>query len=80
MVRKRLTNWHPDCARSLSDVATITRSVIKGEMRLIGLDDSVTVAAVAREGNCEEDEVKPGSIRPMFNGLGSVWLQCSLQQ
>lgn len=27
---------------------------------------------IAREGACEEEEVKPGPIRPMYNGLGSV--------
>lgn len=64
----------------LSDVATISRPVVRGEMRLVGLDDFVTIAEVkaviTREGVCEEEEVKPGPIRPIFNGLGSVWLQC----
>lgn len=60
----------------------VSRPVMKGEMRLVGLDDSVSLrevkAVIAREGDCDEDEVKPGPIRRMYNGLGSVWLQCPL--
>lgn len=66
----------------LGNVATVSRPVVKGEIRLVGLDDSVSVeevkTVIAREGSCDEEEVKPGPIRRMYNGLGSVWLQCPL--
>lgn len=62
--------------------ATVTRLTTRGELRLTGLDDSVTAAEVgtviARDGGCSVDEVKVGPIRTMTNGLGSVWLQCPL--
>lgn len=66
----------------LGNDAMVSRPVIKGEVRLVGLDDSVSIAEVraviAKEGDCVEEDVKPGPIRQMYNGLGSVWLQCPL--
>lgn len=64
------------------DQAKIARPVVEGEIRLVGLDDSVSMAEVAYTvayyGECSEEEVKVGPIRPMNNGLFTVWAQCPL--
>ncbi|XP_029171147.1 uncharacterized protein LOC114940594 [Nylanderia fulva] len=66
----------------LGDTATVTRPVIKGEVRLIGIDDSVAsdevADVIAATGGCAPSEVKVGVIRPMTNGLFTVWAQCPL--
>lgn len=62
--------------------ARVVRPTVKGEIRLVGLDDSVTVeeviCVIAQNGECNQDEVKVGTIRPMINGLHTVWIQCPL--
>ncbi|XP_029177073.1 uncharacterized protein LOC114945152 [Nylanderia fulva] len=67
---------------TLGEAAVVTRPVIKGDVRLIGLDDSVVPAEIADivsvEGGCKPDEVKVGAIRPMTNGLFTAWAQCPL--
>lgn len=83
----------PDGARKADDLATrlrsilkeaaiVTRPTIKGELRIIGLDDSVDAEdvrmRVAELGNCLTAEIKVGAIRPLRNGLGAVWVQCPL--
>lgn len=66
----------------LKDEAFISRPFMKGEIRLFGLDDSVSgyevAEVIADLGSCKPEEVKVGQIRPMFNGLRSVWVQCPL--
>lgn len=58
----------------------ITRPVKAAEIRISGLDESVSkeelMAAIANVGNCPIDEVKIGDIRRSTNGLGSVWARC----
>lgn len=53
----------------LGNVATVSRPVVKGEMRLVGLDDSVSLeevkAVIAREGDCDENET-------MLNGYNKI--------
>lgn len=53
------------------------------EMRVTGLDDSVTldevVAAVAEAGGCRTDEVTVGELHRAPRGLTSVWLRCPLK-
>lgn len=53
------------------------------ELRVSGLDDSVTpkelAEAVAREGECQPEEVKCGEIKTPRFGLGTAWLKCSLK-
>lgn len=60
----------------------VNTPTIKGELRLLGLDDSVTqeevVEVIAQVGGCSMFEIKTGAIRPLRNGLGSIWLQCPL--
>lgn len=64
------------------DEAFVSRPFMKGELRLFGLDDSVTSFEVAEViadlGGCKPDEVKVGQIRLMSNGLRTVWMQCPL--
>lgn len=61
----------------LQDSATVANPVKQAELRVSGLDDSVTTEEVAymlaRMGECETAEIKIGQIRTMRNGLGSVW-------
>lgn len=64
-------------------VAHVARPYAKGEILLVGLDESVSreeiVAAVVGAGKCREDNVRVGPIRPMRNGLGLIWVQCPLE-
>lgn len=66
----------------LGDQDTITRPILKGEIRLIGLDDSVTQGEVseliAELGNCPIGEIKTGQLRRMTNGMYTMWIQCPL--
>lgn len=56
--------------------AIIARPVTSGELRFIGLDDTIlveeAVRIIALEGKCDIEEVKVGSIQPMRNGLYTV--------
>ncbi|KAL6416662.1 hypothetical protein ACFW04_013268 [Cataglyphis niger] len=66
----------------LKNQAKVVRPMIRGEIRLIGLDDSVTpeevLFVVAQNGECSEDEIRTGPIRQMNNGLYTIWVQCPL--
>ncbi|KMQ92347.1 gag-pol polyprotein [Lasius niger] len=66
----------------LKDEAQITRPVVRGEFRLIGLDASTSAAevkdVVISYGGCLEEDIKVGIIRPMANGLFTAWVQCPL--
>lgn len=60
----------------------VVRPSVKGELRIVGLDDTVSseevVSMVAELGGCPGADMKVGSIRQMANGLGAVWVQCPL--
>ncbi|XP_048001385.1 uncharacterized protein LOC125238158 [Leguminivora glycinivorella] len=62
------------------DNVRVSRPSKSAEIRVTGLDESVTteevVAAVARTGGCTPDSIKVGEIRQSFSGLGAVWVQC----
>ncbi|EFN87193.1 hypothetical protein EAI_04807, partial [Harpegnathos saltator] len=64
------------------DSALVSRPMAKGELRLSNLDDSVTVSEVAEvvafNGGCEVTDIRTGPIRPIMNGMGSVWIQCPM--
>lgn len=66
----------------LKTSAVISRPIKKGELRLIGLDESILSEeiskVIANNGGCTVDEVKVGLIRIMKNGLRMVWVQCPL--
>ncbi|XP_067216852.1 uncharacterized protein [Linepithema humile] len=68
--------------RKEGEEVIISRLSVKGELRIIGLDDSVDAAevqgAVAEKGGCTVEEVRVGQIQRMTNGLGLIWVQCPL--
>lgn len=61
----------------LQESATVVSPRKYAEVRISGLDDSVTaeelIHVVARVGECAEEEVRTGPIRMARNGLGSAW-------
>jgi len=65
------------------DDAIVTRPSIKGELRLVGLEESITKEeieyAIADEGECNIREVMVGIIRPTRSGLNAVWIRCPLK-
>lgn len=66
----------------LENEAQITRPVVRGEIRLIGLDASTTSVEVRDVvtgcGGCLAEDIRVGMICPMANGLFTVWVQCPL--
>lgn len=60
----------------LQDNTKVTRPVARDEIRLVGLDKSVSAEEVRRTivkyGEYAEVDVRVGSIRPMNNGLYTV--------
>lgn len=71
-----------DMTEVLGNTAKVTRPSIKGELRIIGMDDLVVTDevadVVAANGGCKVEEIKVGLIRPMQNGLFTVWVSCPL--
>ncbi|XP_059061647.1 uncharacterized protein LOC131854543 [Achroia grisella] len=62
------------------DVAKVSRPSKTAEMRIMGLDDSVTpeeiAAAIARDGECNAEDVRVGEIRRSSpSSLGSCWVR-----
>lgn len=66
----------------LEGEATISRPVARGEMRIWGLDDSVSTdevaCVIADAGGCLPIDITVGAINRIPNGLGSVWIRCLL--
>lgn len=64
------------------DSVSVSRPVAKGELRIIGLDDSVTEeeirCAIADSGACSLDAIKIGPLRRLGSGMLSAWAQCPL--
>ena len=62
------------------EIVRVSRPTKCVELRISGLDDSVTSedvsAAVARAGACSVEQIKCGEIRRGTTGLGTVWLRC----
>lgn len=60
----------------------VARPRKSGEVRLHGLDDSVTEDeardALAAAGGCPAEDIRVGKIRPSSAGLGSIWAQLPL--
>lgn len=61
----------------------IQRPTPMAELRVSGLDDSVTseelVAAVAKSGGCLLEAVKSGEIRRSPRGMGTAWVRCPVE-
>ncbi|XP_059062826.1 uncharacterized protein LOC131855568 [Achroia grisella] len=64
----------------LPEDVRVSRPVKTAELRLVDLDDSVSVAdvvvAIMRDGECRESSVKTGEIRRNPQGTGSIWVRC----
>lgn len=60
----------------------VNRPTIKGELRILGLDDTITpeevAGNIAKIGECSPFDVKVGAVRVLKNGSGSIWAQCPL--
>lgn len=65
-----------------ADDVTISRPAKRAELRLSGLDDSITPEdvriALADVGNCSSHDIKTGNVRITSRGLGTIWVQCPL--
>ncbi|CAK1590252.1 unnamed protein product [Parnassius mnemosyne] len=63
-----------------ADEARVSRPVRCADLRIMGLDDSVSeeelVAAVARSGGCTTDQVRAGAIRPDQQGMHAATVCC----
>lgn len=66
----------------LGEHAKVSRSMIKGDLRISGFDDSVSPSEIAETiaeiGVCSPKDIKIGEIRKLRNNLCTVWLQCPL--
>ncbi|XP_024875987.1 uncharacterized protein LOC112457258 [Temnothorax curvispinosus] len=73
-------------ARKLREVlntkARIARPTVMGEFRLWNFDDSISLTEITNiisvRGDCDEQDIKLGTIRCMNNGLCSIWAKCPL--
>lgn len=68
---------------ALSDLGVkVSRPVKMGELRVMGLDESISAeevaVAVAAAGECSTDQVKVGKVRHSTRRLGTVWVRCPL--
>ncbi|XP_046619804.1 uncharacterized protein LOC124304978 [Neodiprion virginianus] len=65
------------------DAVQVMRPSTKGELRVQGLDDSVTTEELARtlakQGGCGSQEIRVGPPRRTASGLFSAWVQCPLR-
>lgn len=64
----------------LAGEAAVARPNVKGELRLFGMDESISVdevkETIAVEGNCMIGEIKTGRIGCTKSGTGVIWVQC----
>ncbi|EFN78098.1 hypothetical protein EAI_02391, partial [Harpegnathos saltator] len=73
-------------ARELQDAlcgeAVVARPARRTELRLVGLDDSVTPqmirAAILKMTSCPPELLQIGEIRRSTGGLGAIWVRCPL--
>lgn len=69
-------------SEALAGVATVTRPTKCADLRITGLEESITrqdvIDAVAAKGGCNPDQVKAAEIRFGPNGAGSVNLKCPI--
>ncbi|EFN60861.1 hypothetical protein EAG_04035, partial [Camponotus floridanus] len=69
-----------EISKLLSEEAVISRPNVRGEVRLFGVEESVTPdeirEVVAVEGECNFEAVKVGRIDRTRSGNSVVWVQC----
>lgn len=65
------------------EMAIITTPIIKGDLRITGLEESIDKEdirwAIEEEGGCEGKDVKVGEIIRNRRGMGTVWIRCPLK-
>ncbi|XP_037303080.1 uncharacterized protein LOC119193535 [Manduca sexta] len=58
----------------------VSRPVMTAELRISGLDESVTpddvATAIAKIGECSIEDLKVGQVKIEHSGLGAAWAQC----
>lgn len=61
----------------------VQRPTKTAEIRVKGLDETVTPAeireTIAREGECEEEEIAIGEVKMSPSGIGTVWARCPVK-
>jgi len=71
-----------ELTKVLGETASVTRPVRQSDLRIIGVDESVTsdevAAIVANVGGCKMEEVTASPMRPMNNGLYMTWVKLPL--
>jgi hypothetical protein len=64
----------------LGDTVSVARPVKTADLRLSGLDDSISnedvVSAICQTGNCASDNIHTGVIRRGPRGSATMWIQC----
>ncbi|EFN86503.1 hypothetical protein EAI_08011, partial [Harpegnathos saltator] len=72
-----------DLEDALSGDAVVARPTKKAEVRIVGLDDSVTKGAVRQAvssiAKCPPEDIQTGVVRQSSGGLGAIWLRCPLE-
>lgn len=68
--------------KEFGDSARIGRPIKFGELRIAGLDISVTpeelIGTLAESGQCNPENIKIGSFRENVRGMRTVWARCPL--
>ncbi|XP_025266437.1 golgin subfamily A member 6-like protein 22 [Camponotus floridanus] len=71
-----------ELTKVLDKEITVSRPNIMGELRLFGLDDSISkeeiMDTIAAQGKCKLSEIRASEIKIMRNGLGMIWVKCPL--
>ncbi|EFN89686.1 hypothetical protein EAI_02094, partial [Harpegnathos saltator] len=71
-----------DLQDALSRKAVVARPTRRTELRLVGLETSVTPlmlrAAISKLTGCPPDALQIGEIRRSSGGLGAAWVRCPL--
>ncbi|EFN64339.1 hypothetical protein EAG_00465, partial [Camponotus floridanus] len=66
--------------RVLKEEAHVSRPILNGEIRLTGMDVSISkeevVEAVATMGDCKISDIHAGKIGRTKGGVGVIWVQC----
>ncbi|EFN88058.1 hypothetical protein EAI_02116, partial [Harpegnathos saltator] len=81
--RAKAERFAGDLEDALAGDAVIARPTKKTEVRIVGLDDSVTKGAVRQAVSsitgCPPEDIQTGEVRQSSGGLGAIWLCCPLE-
>nr|XP_012145702.1 PREDICTED: uncharacterized protein LOC100883183 [Megachile rotundata] len=81
--RRKATELADKLQRTFTDGQVRVACPVKtGELRLVGLDESITpkdvAEALAKSGECQASDMKVGEIRQIANGMGTLWARYPL--